>query len=313
MRVVVSGVNPTDWKVRRGNGEPMAYPETVPNQDGAGVIDAVGEGVDPARVGERVWLWETAWRRPGGSAQEAVVVPQAHAAALPESASFELGASIGIPALTAHRCLTVGQTGPARLTPGALSGAVVLVAGGAGAVGHAAIELARWAGADVLATVSGEHKAALARSAGARAAVDYRIADAVEQIRAHAPAGVDVIVEVAAGVNAALDRDVLAPGGTVAAYAGTAGSALTLDVRALMVANVRYQFVLVYTVSDQVKLHALSDVSAALAAGALAVGEQAGLPLHRFGLEQTAAAHDAVEAGAVGKVLIDVAASGSSG
>lgn len=126
VQVSVSGVNPTDWKSRRAGSAPPA-PEVVPNQDGAGTIDAVGEGVEPSRVGERVWLWEAAWERAEGTAQEHVVLPERQAVALPDGASFDLGASLGIPALTAHRCLTVSDIGPARLHPGALSGRTVLV------------------------------------------------------------------------------------------------------------------------------------------------------------------------------------------
>jgi NADPH:quinone reductase len=200
VRVKVSGVNPTDWKARRGAGpgQPLAYPEVVPNQDGAGVVDAVGPGVERLGVGQRVWLWEAAWERADGTAQEYVVVPERQAVALPEGASFDLGASLGIPALTAHRCLTASAAGPSRLAPGALTGRTVLVAGGAGAVGHAAIELARWAGAEVVTTVSSPEKAALARAAGAYHVVDYRAEDAAEAIRKVAPGGVDIVVEAGA-------------------------------------------------------------------------------------------------------------------
>ena len=302
--VHVSGVNPTDWKARR-SGRLLA-PEVVPNQDGAGTIDAVGDGVDAARVGERVWIWEAAWQRPDGTAQEYVVLPERQAVRLPDGATFDLGASLGIPALTAHRCLTVSAVGPHRLSPGALPGRTVLVAGGAGAVGHAAIQLARWAGARVVTTVSSDEKATLARAAGADHVVDYRRAGAADEIRRFAPNGVDTIVEVAPAANAELDAEVLAANGTVAVYATDGGGDLSLGVWEHMRRNVRYQFVLVYTVPQAAKDEAVADVSAAVADGALPVGEDAGLPLHHFVLEQTGAAHDAVEGGAVGKVLIDV-------
>lgn len=304
VRVAVSGVNPTDWKTRRGSA--MPFPEVVPNQDGAGVVDAVGGGVDPRRLGQRVWLWEAAWQRPNGTAQELVCLPERQAAPLPDDASFELGASLGIPALTAHRCLTVAEAGPRRLGPGALDGRTVLVAGGAGAVGHAAIQLARWAGARVVATVSSDDKAALAAAAGADRVVNYRGGEASREILAAAPDGVDVVVEVAPAANAALDAAVLAANGTVAAYATDGGGELALAVRDLMGRNIRYQFVLVYTVPAAAKDDAVADVGAAVADGALGVGESHGLPLHRFPLEQVAAAHAAVEAGAVGKVLVDI-------
>jgi len=308
IRMHFSGVNPTDWKARqRGPSWASAKgQEVVPNQDGAGVIDAVGDGVDPGRVGERVWVWEAAWQRPDGTAQELVVLPARQAVALPDDASFELGASLGIPALTAHRCLTVSEPGPSVLAPGALAGRTVLVAGGAGAVGHAAIQLARWAGARVIATVSSEEKAQLARAAGAHQVVDYRADGAADEIRAHASDGVDIVVEVAPAINAALDAAVLAPNGTVAVYAVDGGAELPIA-WPLMQRNIAYRFVLVYTVPAEAKDQAVADVAAAVADGALPVGEEAGLPLHRFPLEQTAKAHDAVEAGVVGKVLIDLA------
>jgi NADPH2:quinone reductase len=308
VRVSVSGVNPTDWKARRGGGAGEAVdPAVVPNQDGAGTIDAVGEGVDPSRVGERVWLWEAAWQRADGTAQEFVVLPERQAVRLADGVSFDVGASLGIPALTAQLCLTASERGPHRLERGALSAQTVLVAGGAGAVGHAAIQLARWAGARVITTVSGDEKAELARAAGAEHIVNYRGSGAADEILRIAPDGVDVVVEVAAGANAALDSAVLAANGTVTSYATDGGTQLGLSIGDLMGRNVRYQFVLVYTVRPAVKNAAIADVAAAAADDALAVGAEAGLPLHRFPLDQTADAHRAVEDGAVGKVLIDVA------
>lgn len=305
--VAVSGVNPTDWKARRGGRDGrLPFGEIVPNHDGAGTIDAIGDGVDPSRLGERVWLWEATWQRSDGTAQEHVVLPAHQAVRLVDGVSFDVGASLGIPALTAHRCLTVSDGGPRRLPPGALSGRTVLVAGGAGAVGHAAIQLAAWAGARVVATVSNDEKATLARRAGADHVVNYRSTDAPDEIRGVSSDGVDVIVEVAPAANAALDRAVLARDGTVAVYATDGGNNLELGVWELMRRNVRYQFVLVYTVPAKAKAEAVEDVSRAAGDGALPVGEDAGLPLHRFPLERTADAHDAVEGGAVGKVVIDV-------
>lgn len=306
VRVHVSGVNPTDWKSRQGGRGPLPFPELVPNQDGAGVVDAVGPGVDPSRVGGRVWLWEAAWQRANGTAQEYVVLPARQAVPLPDDASFELGASLGIPALTAHRCLTTVEGGDGRLGPGSLAGVTVLVAGGAGAVGNAAIQLARWAGGTVLTTVSSEEKAALARAAGAHLVVNYRTEDAAEAVRQAAPDGVRLVVEVAPNANAALNHAVLGPAGTVAVYATESEGDLRIPVWPLMARNIRYQFVLVYTVPAAAKDHAVADVSAAVAAGGLRTGAEYGLPLHRFPLAETGAAHAAVEHSVVGKVLIDV-------
>lgn len=307
VKVHVSGVNPTDWKIRTGT-TPMGteFPEQVPGQDGSGVIDAVGDGVDAARVGQRVWLWEAAYQRPGGTAQEYVALPERQAVPLPDGASFDLGASIAIPAITAHRCLTVAEGGPDHLAPGALAGRTVLVAGGAGAVGNAAIQLARWAGATVVTTVSSPEKARLATAAGAHHTVDYRTEDVAEAVRRVAPGGVDIIAEVAPAVNAAVDGAVIAPNGVVAAYATDGGPEVTLLIRTFFVPNVRWQFVLVYTMPDAAKQRAIADVTAAVTAGALRVGEEAGLPLHHFPLADAAKAHAAVEDHAVGKVLITV-------
>jgi len=313
VRVAVSGVNPSDWKVRKGSrpGEPTRSPDMVPNQDGAGTIVAVGPGVEPGRVGERVWLWEAAWHRSDGTAQELVAIPADHAVTLPAGATFDVGASLGIPAMTAHRALTVGSEGPSSLGPGTLEGRTVLVAGGAGAVGHAAIQLARWSGATVVTTVSSPEKAALARAAGAHHVVNYRTDEVATSVRDIVPKGVDLVVEVAPVANAALDAAVVARDGTVAVYASEGADPLAVAVRPAMTGNVRFQFILVYTMPDGAKGQAVADVSAAVSAGVLAVGEKAGLPLHRFPLERTADAHAAVESGAVGKVLIDVVTPGT--
>lgn len=303
VRMRLAGVNPTDWKGRQGR--PVQFGEQVPGEDGAGVIDAVGAGVDPARVGERVWVWLAAYQRPGGAAAEYATVQSGLAVALPDNASFELGADIGVPFLTAHRTLTVNEGGPTRLAPGALAGRTVLVAGGAGAVGNAAIQLARWAGATVLTTVSSPEKAALATTAGAQHVINYRSQDVVAEVRRIAANGVDTVVEVSTA-NVGLDVEVLAANGAVAMYAGTPGQEVSVPLRPLMALNARWQYVLLYTVPDAAKADAVSAVTAAAAAGAIDVGEAVGLPLHRFPLDQTAAAHDAVEGGAVGKVLIEI-------
>ena len=226
---------------------------------------------------------------------------------LADAADFELGASVGIPAVTAHRALTVAENGPARLHPDAFSGRVVLVAGGAGAVGNAAIQLARWAGATVIATVSGGKKGKLAAAAGAHHVVNYRESDAAAEIRNVASRGVDVIVEVAAGANAELDQAVVRPRGTISIYANDGGAPFNLDVRRNMGLNSRYQFVLLYTVGWDLIAAAAADINDAIEDGAFRVGEQAGLPLHRFNLEDASAAHAAVENRVVGKVLIAVA------
>lgn len=307
VRVAVSGVNPTDWKNRAGGGRPGPGGEVVPNQDGAGVVDAVGEGVADLAVGDRVWMYLAQHERPTGTAQDFTVVPAERAVPLPDGVAMEVAASLGVPAMTAHRALTVHEAGPARLAPGALAERTVLVAGGAGAVGHAAIQLAVWAGATVLATVSSDEKAELARAAGAQHVLRYTDEDIAEQIERLAPNGVDHIVEVSLVENAALDLRVIANHGSIAFYADNGGDAATIPVRATFAKNVRLQGLLLYTVGEGPLAAAAEDITAALRDGALPVGTSAGLPLTWFDLADTAAAHDAVERGAVGKVLIDVA------
>jgi NADPH2:quinone reductase len=306
VRLAFSGVNPTDWKSRRTN--PPGSDGQVPDQDGSGTVDAVGEGVDPVLVGERVWVWEAAWQRPHGTAAEYTVVPARQVVLLGAGPSFELGAALGIPFLTAHRCLTVAESLPDRLGPGALTGSTVLVQGGAGAVGNAAIQLARWADATVIATVSSPHKAQLAAAAGASHVVDYREQDVVAEVRKVAPKGVDAVVEVSAATNAAVDAQVIGLHGAVAMYADDGGAEVTVPVRAQMTPNARWQFVLVYTEPERAKAIGVEDVNAAVLDGAVRVGADAGLPLHVFPLAETAQAHRAVEDGAVGKVLVDVTA-----
>ncbi|MEU5786162.1 NADPH:quinone reductase [Micromonospora purpureochromogenes] len=305
VRVAVSGVNPTDWKGRRQWPLPAGW--QIPGQDGAGVIEAVGEGVDQILIGQRVWLWEAAWQRPWGTAAEYTVVPVRHAVSL-GSADFDLGACLGIPFLTAHRCLTAGEYMPTKLHAGALSDHVVLVQGGAGAVGNAAIQLARWADACVITTVSSPEKAQFAAAAGASFVINYREEDVVEEVRKIAPDGVHTIVEVSAARNAATDVQLLRPGGAVCVYADDGGAEVTLPIRPLMVPNARWQFVLVYTEPAAAKARAVADVAAAVAQGGVRVGGEVGLPLHHYPLADAAAAHQAVEDSVVGKVLITTSA-----
>ena len=288
VRVAFSGVNPTDWKSRGGSTPRPIDGFQIPHHDGAGVIEAVGEGVDPARAGQRVWLWLAAAGRRWGTAAEWSVVPEDQAVPLPDGASDELGASLGVPAMTAHWCV---------FADGPVAGKTVLVAGGAGAVGHFAIELAARAGARVIATASGPEKAELARKAGAAHVVNYRDADAADQIRA-AAGQTDRVIEVALGANLALDLAVARPGSMIVTYAAEPADPV-LPVRACMTANLALRFILLYGVPRPALRRAAQDISAALAEGALTE-----LPVHRFGLSDIVAAHQAVEAGALGKVLV---------
>lgn len=286
IRIAVSGINPTDWKGRAGLSARRPDGFQVPHHDGAGVVDAVGEGVVGLAVGRRVWLYLAAYRNRYGTAAEYAVVPAVQAVPLPDTASDELGACLGVPALTAAHCLGGAAD--------ALKGHTVLVAGGAGAVGHYAIELAVQAGARVVATVSSAEKQALAEAAGAEHVVRYREGDAAERILA-AVGPVDRIVEVAPMANLDLDLRVLARGGTIATYA--ADPSLTLPGGPLMAANARLEFALLYTVPPQ-------ELAAAVRWVCDALGALTALPITAFPLERVAQAHDAVEQGTIGKVVI---------
>jgi NADPH:quinone reductase len=291
VKVEVSGINPTDWKSRAGATPRPIDGFQIPHHDGAGVIDKVGQGVDPGRSGERVWLWMAAAGRRWGTAAQWSVVPQRQAVRLPDGISFELGASLGVPAMTAHRCL---------FADGPLAGQTVLVAGGAGAVGHFAIELAKHAGAKVITTVSGPQKAELAARAGADYVVNYTDADAAHQIRLLAPT-VDRVIELALGANLELDLAVASPHARIVTYAAEPADPV-LPVRACMTANVTLRFVLLYGVPPAALDHAARDITTALTDGKLTE-----LPVTRFALDDIAKAQEAVEAGTLGKVLIELA------
>lgn len=294
VRVMASAVNPTDTKARAGRSVAggMAFPAVTPHMDGAGVIDAVGEGVDPARVGQRVWLWFAQAGRPRGTAAEWCTVPAHRAVPLPEGTSWEEGACLGIPAMTAHYAL---------LADGPIEGRTVLVQGGAGAVGFYAVQIARLSGARVLATVSRPEQAALAEEAGAHAVLNRHQGDLAGAIRALAPGGVHRIVEVALGSNLALDLAVLARGGTVAFYASDAEPWPLLDTRALMGRDARLHGVLIYEAPEPALAAAVEGIGTLLAAGRLRHRIGLRLPLSRI-----AEAHEAMEAGRVtGKIVLD--------
>ncbi|HEX3389925.1 MAG TPA: NADPH:quinone reductase [Streptosporangiaceae bacterium] len=289
VRVSVSGINPTDVKSRAGVTPRPIDGFQIPHQDGAGVIDAVGPGGPADRIGQRVWMYLAAAGRRWGTAAEWTVVPENHAVPLPDGVSMELAASLGVPALTAHHLV---------FADGPVKDATVLVAGGAGAVGHFSLEFAAWGGAARLAsTVSGPAKAELARLAGAGHVVNYTDADAASQITA-AVGPVDRIIEVALGANLRLDLAISRPGTVLACYAAEPNDPV-LPVRACMTASIVLRFMLLYTLPRAALDQGVADVGTALRAGALTE-----LPERRFPLDEIVAAHEAVEQGVSGKVLV---------
>jgi NADPH2:quinone reductase len=287
VKIDYSGVNPTDWKARGGATPRPIDGFQIPHHDGEGVIDAVGEGVDPGRIGQQVWIYLAAADRRWGTAAEWTVVPASQAVPLPDGVSAELGASLGVPTMTAHRCL---------FADGPIEGKTILVAGGAGAVGHFAIQLAKFFGARVITTVSSQEKADLARNAGADLVVNYRESSAADEISSFGR--VDRVIEVALGANLQLDLAVISPGGVIVTYAAD-GNDPVLPVRAFMSANLVLRFVLLYGFPTEALQQAAKDITAAVASKALTE-----LPVHKFSMVDIAAAHEAVEHGVVGKVLV---------
>ena len=291
VRLKVSGVNPTDWKARMRDDRPVHHPVQIPNQDGAGIVDAVGEGVSGQRVGERVWVYHAAAGRPSGTAAQYVCLPESQVVRLPGEVSLDPGAGLGIPGITAHGCL---------FGDGPIKGQTVLVTGGAGAVGHVAIQLARWAGARVIATVSTESKALLARQAGAHDVLGYRDPSFRNRLAALATDGIDRVVDVAVGTNLPMYLDTLAHRAVVVSYARDQPEC-AVPIHASMWRNITFRFVLVYGLPTSVLERATAELTNALRAGAIQP-----LPVQRFPLAQIEQAHAAVRAGVVGKVLVDI-------
>ena len=294
VRIAVSAVNPTDTKARNGfkGNMAMPFPRVIPHQDGAGTIDRVGPGVSRERIGERVWLYEAQWQRAHGTAAQYATVPQEQAVPLPDGVSFEEGACLGIPAITAHACL---------FSDGDIADKTVLVAGGTGAVGFYALQLAHLAGARVLVTVASPAQELAVRAAGVEDVLDRRVSGLNQRIlRLTGGRGVDRIVEVAFGANLPLDAEVLAPGGVIAAFASDADLEPLLPFRKLLLKNATVRFVLVYLVSAEAHRLAVADLTAHLRQRRL----RHSIAL-RFPLSEIAAAHEAMEAGHLnGKVIV---------
>lgn len=287
VRVALSAVNPSDVKLRAGGRPGMSglpWPQIVPHSDGSGVIEAVGEGVPASRIGERVWLWNAQWQRAFGSCAEYVALPSAQAVALPEAASLEDGACLGIPAMTAHACL-FADAHPL--------GEDVLITGGAGAVSFYAIQLAKLAGARVLTTVSSDAKAALAREAGADEVINYRNDDVAQAVRdLTGSRGVARIVDLEFGVNIPVMADVIQTSGIIVGYGSAQIREPMIPFLNLMFKRVTIRTELVYLLPDAPRAQAIRDLNAHISDGLLR---------HRiaqaFGINDIAAAHRFVESG----------------
>jgi NADPH2:quinone reductase len=296
VRLASSGVNPSDVKSRanlRGSGMPFA--RVIPHSDGAGTIDAVGAGVPAARVGERVWTWNAGWRRAFGTAAQCVTLPAEQAVALPENIDFAAGACLGIPALTALHAVRMD---------GGVAGKSVMVTGGAGAVGHYAIQMAKLAGASqVIATVSGEAKAKLALAAGADLTLNYKEEDVAARVLVATDGeGVDRIIDMDFAANVGMDFNAVAAEGDVVVY-GSGRPDIAVPFFPAILKNVRVRFFIVYNLTREDRQAAIAQLTEWLARGQLAHKVALRLPL-----EQIAQAHEAVERGtALGNVVLDIA------
>jgi NADPH2:quinone reductase len=292
VRLHASAVNPSDVKAR-GGSRPVIPPRVIPDSDGAGTIDRIGPGVSRRKLGERVWVYNGQWQRASGTSAQYIALPAAQAVPLPRKISYPEGACLGIPVMTAHRCL---------FADGPIAGMTVLVTGGAGVVGHYAVQLARWAGARVIATVSSPEKAAHARKGGAHATINYRNEDVAARIGELTQGrGIDRVVDVEFGVNLPTYEKALRPASVIATYAAAAVQEAVLPSR-LRQRNVTVRMVFVYTMPDGAKRQAIADIGRWLARGRPRFAIAA-----RFPLSEIAAAHETVESGnKIGHVILDI-------
>lgn len=297
VRLVTSGVNPSDVKSRRAR--PFTDPLIVPHSDGAGVIDRVGAGVSASRVGERVWVWNGQWQRAMGTACEFIALPEAQAVRLPEQTDFAAAACLGIPALTAIQAVTWAE----RLV-GDLRGHSVLVTGASSAVGHYITQLVTLAGGRVIGTVGSALKAEHARAAGMQEAIFYKTESVPERVKALTLGqGVSAIIDMDFSSTAGWAADALTPHGQVVCY-GSNALQQTFEYRPWLFNSLGVKFFLVYELSAADRVQAIARLTALLAQGAL---------LHSIGphftLAQMAQAHQAVESGqSLGNVVVDIAA-----
>ncbi len=295
VKVYASGVNPSDVKHRSGwGGLKMPHPRVIPHNDGGGIIDAVGEGVSPARIGERVWIYEATLSRPFGTAAEYVIVKSENAVFLPDNTEFAAGACLGVPAMTAHYSV---------FSDGAVTGQTILVTGGAGAVGNYAIQLAKWGGANVITTVSSPQKAEIAHAAGADYVINYKTEDVASHIEEiTGKEGIDRVVEVDFANNLEMNLAVLKRNGVIVTYASDSDHQPQIPFYSLVSKNITVHYALVYVMPQTAHQAAVEDITTCLKAGILSH-----VIAHKFPLNEIAAAHEEVESGQViGNLVVEI-------
>ncbi|MGE4369920.1 MAG: NADPH:quinone reductase [Burkholderiaceae bacterium] len=291
VKLHASGVNPSDVKSRAARPVPDGF--CIPHSDGAGIIDAVGDGVSPDRVGQRVWVWNGQWQRSWGTAAEYITLPELQAVPLPDNTSFEEGACLGIPALTAFRAVEL---------LGSIAGKTVVVIGAGSSVGHYVTQMAVLGGATVIGTAGSPERIALAKASGAAYVVNYKTEPVVERIKELTGGrGADGLIDMDFSSTAALlGQGIVAPHSTVVSYGTNTAADIPVPFRSLLFASLTLQLFLVYDLTPPVRQHAITRLNEWLAAGKLkhVIGA-------RFPLAETAKAHEAVESGkVVGSVVV---------
>lgn len=290
VKIATSGVNPSDVKSRQGTTRKIAWPRVIPQSDGAGVIDEIGAGVPQSRLGERVWIWNGQWKRPFGTAAEYIVAPSAQAVRLPEHVSFAAGACLGIPAMTAYRAVALAELGPRSR---------VLISGGAGAVSQYAIQFAKKRGATVITTISSPEKTNAAGEAGADHCIDYKREDVGGRMRELTGGALaDCVIELNLSANAKLLPVVLRPKGRAIVY-GT-GPEATLPSAFCLTNAIGLQFFLVYELDPAEREAALTGIAEGLGWLKHRIAQPA------FALNDIASAHEAVERGSLGNVVVEI-------
>jgi NADPH2:quinone reductase len=294
VKLNTSGVNPSDVKIRAGARGELQFPRIIPHSDGGGIIVEVGEEVSEDRIGERVWIWNGAFGRAFGTCAELIVLPSSQAVAMPENVSFETAACLGIPASTAYYGI---------FADGPVKDQTILITGGAGAVGYLGIQLAKWSGAHVISTVSGDDKATVAESAGADLVVNYKTDDVIKAVNDFTKGhGVDRILEVEFGGNLSVSEHVIKNNGVIAAYGSVTEANPSVPFYNLMFKSVKLNTYLIYIVADSDRANINQGINAALSDNALTP-----IIAKSFQLSETVNAHQSVEEGSIiGNVVINI-------
>ena len=292
VNVKASGVNPSDVKIRAGARGDLQYPMVIPHSDGGGIIVDVGEGVGSDRIGEHVWIWNGAFGRAFGTCAELIALPAMQAVKMDQSTSFEAAACMGIPASTAYYGI---------LANGSVEGQTIMVSGGAGAVGYYGIQLAKWSGANVISTVSGDEKASIAKNAGADLVLNYKKDDVIEAVSDFTEGvGVDRILEVECGSNLSINEGVIKNNGVIATYASAGIMEPVLPFYNLMFKGVKIDTYLIYTVPEANRKDIISGISSALNDNVLSH-----MVTESYALENIVDAHESMEGGSViGNIVV---------